>query len=86
MYGKIFNIKYRKTYYRRYWLKKKFIRCYQIFDFAVDKCGAYPTWKPLRGGDLTDLIGKRTESVKPKTPLKPHELFNLIDSLLNKPQ
>ena len=66
--------------------KRNLLDVARFLDYAVDKCGADPTWEPLRGDDLTDLIGKRTASVKPKTPLKPDELFNLIDSLFRKPQ
>ena len=86
MYGKIFLITYRKIKFRRIRKKKKFIRCCQIYDFAVDNYGVDRAWKPLRGDDLTELIGKRSESVKPTTPLKPYDLFNLIDSLFDKPQ
>ena len=66
--------------------KRNLLDVARFLDFAVDKCGVDPAWKPLRGDDLTDLIGKRSESVKPTTPLKPDDLFNLIDSLFYKPQ
>ena len=66
--------------------KRNLLDVARFLDFAFDNCGVYPTWKPLTGGDLTDLIGKITESVKPKTPLKPDEPFNIIDSLFDKLQ
>tara|TARA_Y100001972_G_C7629381_1_gene315853 strand:+ start:240 stop:1463 length:1224 start_codon:yes stop_codon:yes gene_type:complete len=66
--------------------KRNLLDVARFLDFAVDKCGIDPTWKPLRGDELKDLIGKREESTKPTVPLKPDELFNLIDSLYSKPE
>ena len=46
--------------------KRNLLDVVRFLDFAVDKCRADPSWKPLRGDDLTDLIGKKQKQLNQK--------------------
>jgi len=60
----------------------------RFLEFAVKKCGAETKWLPPEKQAIKSLIGKRTKANKKKTspPVKPDELFGLLDSLYEKPE
>jgi len=57
----------------------------RFLRFAVTKCGAEQNWFPIEGDDLQDLIGLAETRKEDKVPVKPAQLFGLIDSLDEKP-
>ena len=60
----------------------------RFLEFAVKKCGADTKWLPPEKDEIKALIGKRTKANKKKIspPIKPDELFGLLDSLYEKPE
>ena len=60
----------------------------RFLEFAVKKCGADTKWLPPEKDEIKSLIGKRTKanSKKSTIPVKPDELFGLLDSLFEKPE
>ena len=66
--------------------KRNLLDIARFLDFAVDECGIDIKWKPVGKAYQKKLIGKLE---KPKTttiPIKPDQLFELIDSLFDKPE
>ena len=59
---------------------------HRFLRFAVTKCGAEQSWLPIEGDDLQDLIGLAETRKEDKVPVKPEQLFGLIDSLYEKPE
>ena len=57
----------------------------RFLRFAVLKCGADSAWLPLEADDLQDLIGLAETRKEDKVPVKPDQLFGIIDSLYGKP-
>ena len=55
----------------------------RFLEFAVKKCGADTKWLPPEKDEIKSLIGKRTKanSKKSTIPVRPDELFGLLDSL-----
>ena len=51
----------------------------------MTKCGAEQSWLPIAGDDLQDLISLAETRKEDKVPVKPEQLFGLIDSLYEKP-
>ena len=52
----------------------------------MTKCGAEQSWLPIESDDLQDLIGLAETRKEDKFPVKPEQLFGLIDSLYEKPE
>ena len=66
--------------------KRALLDVSRFLRFAVTKCGAEHTWLPIEGEDLQDLIGLAETRKEDKVPVKPEQLFGLIDSLYEKPE
>jgi integrase len=66
--------------------KRALLDVCRFLRFAVIKCGAERIWLPLEGDDLQDLIGLAETRKEDKVPVKPDQLFGLIDSLYEKPE
>jgi len=60
----------------------------RFLEFAVKKCGADTKWLPPEKDEIKSLIGKRTKanSKKSTIPVRPDELFGLLDSLYDNPE
>ena len=52
----------------------------------MTKCGAERSRLPIAGKDLQDLIGLAETRKEGKVPVKPEQLFGLLDSLHEKPK
>lgn len=65
--------------------KRALLDVSRFLRFAVTKCGAEQSWLPIEGDDLQDLIGLAETRKEDKVPVKPEQLFGLIDSLYEKP-
>ena len=66
--------------------KRALLNVSRFLRFAVTKCGAEQNWLPIEGDDLQDLICLAETRKEDKVPVKPEELFGLIDSLYEKPE
>ena len=66
--------------------KRALLDVSRFLRFAVKKCGAEASYLPLEGDDLQDLIGLAETRKEDKVPVKPEQLFGLIDSLYEKPE
>lgn len=66
--------------------KRNLLDVERFLTFAVKKCGAEPCWLPLNSDDRRDLIGIRQEAREDRPPIKPEQLFGLLDSLYAKPE
>nr|BDD45784.1 hypothetical protein 4 [Moraxellaceae bacterium] len=66
--------------------KRALLDVSRFLRFAVTKCGAEQSWLPIDGDDLQDLIGLAETRKEDKVPVKPEQLFGLIDSLYEKPE
>ena len=58
----------------------------RFLHFVVKKCGAEESWLPIEGDDPQDLIGLPETRKEDEVPIKPEQLFGLIDSLYEKPE
>jgi len=60
----------------------------RFLEFSVRKCGASTKWLPPDKKEIKSLIGKRTKAnpIKQSPPVKPDQLFALLDSLYDKPE
>ena len=66
--------------------KRALLDVSRFLRFAVKKCGAEASYLPLDGDDLQDLIGLAETRKENKVPVKPEQLFGLIESLYEKPE
>ena len=66
--------------------KRALLDVSRFLRFAVKKCGAEASYLPVEGDDLQDLIGLAETREEDKVPIKPEQLFGLIDSLYEKPE
>ena len=53
----------------------------RFLDFAHRKCGVGAEWLPLKGKDLTELVGERIEQREQTIPVKPDQLQWLLETL-----
>ena len=66
--------------------KRALLDVSRFLRFSVTKCGADQSWLPIESDDLQDLIGLAETRKEDKVPVKPEQLFGLIDSLYEKPE
>ena len=66
--------------------KRALLDVSRFLRFAVTKCGAEQSWLPIEGDDPQDLIGLAETRKEDEVPIKPEQLFALIDSLYEKPE
>ena len=66
--------------------KRALLDVSRFLRFAVKKCGADSSYLPLERENLEELIGLAETRKEDKVPVKPHQLFGLIDSLFDKPE
>ena len=66
--------------------KRALLDVSRFLRFAVKKCGAESAYLPLEGEDLEELIGLAETRKEDKVPVKPDQLFGLLDSLFDKPE
>ena len=66
--------------------KRTLLDVSRFLRFAFKKCGAEASYLPLGGDNLQDLIGLAETRKEDKVPVKPEQLFGLIDSLYKKPE
>ena len=66
--------------------KRNLLDIARFLDFAVDECGIDIKWKPVGKAYLQKLIGKLEKPKLSTVPIKPDQLFALIDSLFDKPE
>ena len=66
--------------------KRALLDVSRFLRFAVKKCGADSGYLPLEREDLEELIGLAETRKEDKVPVKPDQLFGLIDSLFDKPE
>ena len=66
--------------------KRALLDAARFLNYAVEECGADSSWLPLKGEKLKAIIGKRKEASSATIPVKPDQLFGLLDSLFDKPE
>ena len=66
--------------------KRNLLDVAHFLKFAVKKCGAESRWLPLQGEELSDLVGVREVAEQDTPPIKPEQLFALLDSLYESPE
>ena len=66
--------------------KRNLLDVARFLTFAVNRCGADKRWRPLQGEELNELIGIREEAEEDTPPIKPEQLFGLLDSLYKNPE
>jgi integrase len=66
--------------------KRALLDVSRFLRFAVKRCGADSAYLPLEREDLEELIGLAETRTDDKVPIKSDQLFELIDSLFDKPE
>ena len=66
--------------------KRNLLDIARFLNFAVDECGIDIKWKPVGKTYQQKLIGKLNEPKLSTVPIKPDQLFALINSLFDKPE
>ena len=66
--------------------KRNLLDVARFLTFAVKRCGADSRWLPLQGEELSELVGVREVAEQDTPPIKPEQLFALLDSLYESPE